>query len=347
MPHAWLSCSFRNVPLNGFMAYLCNFWAPITPIPVFSVYDHFPQNDSSTINQQTKNSTQYEKNKTKKRYFTVGKQTLWHQSFKMRLSPSVLQLFQMECERSGNGMLVKLGNREPILSIYPMNQNWGVLRDCFLALDAFRLDNNAEVKIILISDKCENYFSLYSYTVYCQMLLYCAVLDQKIELGAGHYLSAGGGGGWAILGGGVMKKFYPKWGRGQNFIYESMEGWGVTNMISISFSGIKMLWLLGGKAPQMLWPLGGKVPQTPSPIIIFFIFHAPLLTTTTEKWKHEEICICWDALSQILLLQCTPSLDHTQVQTFYKVYIVSNFSYTKGQFTTPPKPEMSLVRVRK
>ena len=48
-------------------------------------------------------------------------------------------------------------------------------------------------------------------------------------------------------------------GGGQNLIYESIGG--VTNMISISFSGIKMLWLLGGEAPQ-----------TPSPITIFFIF---------------------------------------------------------------------------
>ena len=111
-----------------------------------------------------------------------------------------------------------------------------------------------------------------------------------------------GGEGWAILGGVMKKKFCPKWG-GQNFIYESI-GWGVTNMISISFSGIKMLWLLGG------W-----TPQTPSPIINFFIFHVPLFTTTTEKWRHEEICICWDALSQILLWQCTLSLDHTWVQT--------------------------------
>ena len=63
-------------------------------------------------------------------------------------------------------------------------------------------------------------------------------------LGAGHYLPAGGGGGWAILGG-VMKKFLPQMGGGQNFIYESISG-GDTNMSSISFSGIKMLWLLGG-----------------------------------------------------------------------------------------------------
>ena len=65
-------------------------------------------------------------------------------------------------------------------------------------------------------------------------------------------------------------------GEGQNFIYEHVGG-GVTNMISISFSGIKMSRLLGGFAPQ-----------TPFPIIIFFIFHAPLFTTTTEKWNMKR-----------------------------------------------------------
>ena len=299
MPHAWLSCSFRNVPLNGFMAYLCNFWAPITPIPVLSVYDHFPQNDSSTINQQTKSSTQYKK----KGYFTVGKQTPWHQSFKMRLSPSVLQLFQMECERSGNGMLVKLGNREPILSIYPMNQNWGVLRDCFLALDVFRLDNNAEVKIILISDKCENYFSLYSYTVYA-FILCC--FGPKSRIRSRSLFISWGGGGWAILGGGVMKIFYPKWGRGQNFIYESMEGWGVTNMISISFSGIKMLWLLGGKAPQMLWPLGGKAP--PDPLSHHYFFH---LSCPTSHYHHRKM----ETWRDMHMLRCPQSDSFVAVHT--------------------------------
>ena len=38
------------------------------------------------------------------------------------------------------------------------------------------------MKINFISYKCKNYFSLNSYRVYCQMHLYCAVLDQKIEL---------------------------------------------------------------------------------------------------------------------------------------------------------------------
>ena len=44
----------------------------------------------------------------------------------------------------------------------------------------------------------------------------------------------------------MKKNSTPNWGGGQNFMYESKGG--VTNMISISFSGIKMLWLLGGLA---------------------------------------------------------------------------------------------------
>ena len=62
MPHAWLSCSFHNVPLDGFMAYLWNFWASITPTPVPSVYDHFPQN-SRTIIQQPKQYSVWKKYK--------------------------------------------------------------------------------------------------------------------------------------------------------------------------------------------------------------------------------------------------------------------------------------------
>ena len=56
----------------------------------------------------------------------------------------------------------------------------------------------------------------------------------------------GGGGGWAILGG-HEKNLSQMWGGGSNKI-SFMNPWGVggrvTNMISISFSGIKMLWLL-------------------------------------------------------------------------------------------------------
>ena len=95
------------------------------------------------------------------------------------------------------------------------------------------------------------------------------------------FISWGGGAG-QFWGGGHEKNSTPNGEGGQNFIYESIGG--VTNMISISFSGIKMLWLLGGEAPQI-----------PSPIIIFFIFHAPLFTTTPEKmktWRDMHILRC-------------------------------------------------------
>ena len=58
----------------------------------------------------------------------------------------------------------------------------GYSEHVFWEIDAFWLDNNAEMKINFISYKCKTYFSLNSYRVYCQMHLYCAVLDQKIEL---------------------------------------------------------------------------------------------------------------------------------------------------------------------
>ena len=136
------------------------------------------------------------------------------------------------------------------------------------------------------------------------------------------YQLGGGGGDWAILGG-SWKKFYPKWG-GQNFIYESIGGgsqiWFPFPFLASKCSGF--------------W--GAKPPRPPLLSLFFASFMPHFSPSLTKNGKHEEIFICWDALSQILLWQCTPSLDHTQVQTFYKVYIVSNFSYTKGQLTTPP-----------
>ena len=85
-------------------------------------------------------------------------------------------------------------------------------------------------------------------------------------------------GGWAILGG-SWKKFYPKWG-GQNFIYEPIGGGGVTNMISISFSGIKMLWL-----------------RPPDPLSYHYFFHlsCPIFHHHTRKmktWRDVHILRC-------------------------------------------------------
>ena len=131
------------------------------------------------------------------------------------------------------------------------------------------------------------------------------------------------GGGWAILGGGHEKNSTPNGGGGSKFHLWIHRG--VTNMISISFSGIKMLWFLGGFAPQ-----------TPSPIFIFFSSFKPHFSPPPPKNENRKKYAYAKMPSVILLWQCIPSLDHTQVQTFYKVYIVSDFSYTKVQFTTPP-----------
>ena len=75
----------------------------------------------------------------------------------------------------------EVGTGNQLCKHIPWIKNCRLLWARFLTIDAFWLDNNAEMKINFISYKCKNYFSLNSYTVYCQMHLYCAVLDQKIE----------------------------------------------------------------------------------------------------------------------------------------------------------------------
>ena len=82
-------------------------------------------------------------------------------------------------------------------------------------------------------------------------------------------------------------------------------------------------------------------PQIPSPIIIFFIFHAPLFTTTPEKNENMKRYAYTEMPS--VRFFCGSAHCHIQVQTFYKVYIVSNFSYTKGQFTTSPPTRNVIV----
>ena len=90
-------------------------------------------------------------------------------------------------------------------------------------------------------------------------------------------ISWGGGRGWAILGGGgSWKTFYPKWGGGggsQNFIDESMGGGG--HKYDLHF----LFWHQNALAS------GGLYTQTPSPIINFIIFHAPLFTNNNRKMK--------------------------------------------------------------
>ena len=61
-------------------------------------------------------------------------------------------------------------------------------------------------------------------------------------------------------------------GGGQNFIDES-RGWGVTNVISISFSGIKMLWLLGG----------ALLPRPPHLSLFFFSSFIPHFSLPPPK----------------------------------------------------------------
>ena len=50
-------------------------------------------------------------------------------------------------------------------------------------MDAFWSDNNAELKINFIPYKCKNYYSKFIYSLLPDAFtVYCAVLDQKIEL---------------------------------------------------------------------------------------------------------------------------------------------------------------------
>ena len=79
---------------------------------------------------------------------------------------------------------------------------------------------------------------------------------------------------------------------------------------------------------------GGEAPQTPSPIIIFFSSFMPHFSPPHPKNENMKRY----AYTEMPLVRffCGSAHCHMQVQTFYKVYIVSNFSYTKGQFTTSP-----------
>ena len=64
---------------------------------------------------------------------------------------------------------------------------------------------------------------------------------------------------------------------GQTFIYESIGG--------------SQIWF---PFPFLASKCSSSPPPPPRPpllSLIFLIFHAPLFTTATEKWRHEEICI--------------------------------------------------------
>ena len=128
------------------------------------------------------------------------------------------------------------------------------------------------------------------YSVFC-IFFSLGQLDRKrsfppSDLGAGHYLPAGC---WCVCEGGGGK------GGTMQFLGSKFYLWihrGVTNMISISFPGIKMLWLLGGFPP----------PPNNSPSFIHFFkslmppFHPPL-----PKRKNMHMLMCKQ--SHILLRQ--------------------------------------------
>ena len=82
-------------------------------------------------------------------------------------------------------------------------------------------------------------------------------------------------------------------GGGQNFIDESMGG-GFTNMISISFSGVKMLWLLGALPPD--------------PVTYHYFFH---LSYPTFHYHHRKIKTWRD----IHTLRCPQSDSFVAVHT--------------------------------
>ena len=104
---------------------------------------------------------------------------------------------------------------------------------------------------------------------------------KRSTLGAGHYLPAGG---WAICvcvegGGGHEKKIYPKWGWGQNFIYESKGG--------------------GGHKYDFHFLFWHPPPQPPPFFIHFFYRWCPLSTTHRRKEKYAYA----DVQTQIRLRQ--------------------------------------------
>ena len=110
-------------------------------------------------------------------------------------------------------------------------------------------------------------------------------------------------GGSAILGR-VMNKILSQMGGGVKISF--MNPWGGGSQIWFPFP------FLASKCCGF-W---GASPPRPPVISIFFSSFMPhFLPWPPKKWRHEEICICWDALRQILLWQCIPSLDHAQIQT--------------------------------
>ena len=114
------------------------------------------------------------------------------------------------------------------------------------------------------------------------------VIIYQLGWGLGNFKGGGNEKNSTPNGGGVKISFMNPLGVGRG-------GAGVTNMISISFSGIKM-------------------PPLISLIVSSFMPHfspPPPKNEDMKRYAYAEM----PSLSQILLWQCTPSLDHAQVQT--------------------------------
>ena len=105
-------------------------------------------------------------------------------------------------------------------------------------------------------------------------------------------------------------------------------------MISISFSGIKMFWLLGG---------GGLCP--PDPLSYHYCFHLSCPHFSPPPPKNENMKRYAYAEMPSVRFFCGSAHRHLIIRKYRhfircilfpnKVYIVSDFSYTEGQFTTP------------
>ena len=124
------------------------------------------------------------------------------------------------------------------------------------------------------------------------------IISSDSLLGASHYLSARGLGNFS----GVMKQILPQ-KLGSKFHLWIYRGGG--SQIWFPFPFLASKWSGFGEG-------GGGVPKNEN----------------MKRYTYTEM--------PSVRFFCGSAQCHTQVQTFYKVYIVSNFSYTKGQFTTPP-----------
>ena len=121
-------------------------------------------------------------------------------------------------------------------------------------------------------------------------------------LGAGQYLSTGGGGGLGNLRG-SWKKSTPN-GGGQNFIYESMGAGG--HKYDFHFLFWHQNALASGEPPVLS--------------LIFLIFHAPLLTTTTGK------CYAYTEMPSVKFF-CGNAHRHLIIRKYRQMHIDTHGKY--------------------